>query len=89
MFAHYIFFPGRFSCATLQTGGREEIYAEYTIGVDDKGVIQGLKVTWYTNGGAFMDGSYGDLDMVGVARGGGHLIVYNWSQLRLFTTCGR
>ncbi len=35
------------------------MYCEYEVGVDAKGVIQGLKITWYMNGGAFMDGSYG------------------------------
>ena len=43
---------GGLAFALSQTGGREDLYAEYEIGVDAKGLIQGLKVTWYTNGGS-------------------------------------
>lgn len=48
----------------IMTGGREELYAEYEVGVNASGVIQGMKVTWYTNGGAFLDNSQGDLGML-------------------------
>jgi len=48
----------------VMTGGREDLYAEYEVGVNEAGLIQGMKVTWYTNGGAFMDNAYGDLDML-------------------------
>ena len=45
------------------TGGRENMYAEWSIGTDDDGVVAGYSVKMYTNGGAFMDGGYGDIDM--------------------------
>ena len=36
----------------VQTGGREDLVANYEVGVDAKGVIQGMMVTWYVNGGS-------------------------------------
>jgi hypothetical protein len=35
-------------CSGLhQTGAREEVYCQYEIGTDDKGVITGLKIQFY------------------------------------------
>jgi CO/xanthine dehydrogenase Mo-binding subunit len=35
------------------------MYCTYEAGVDAKGMIQGIKLYWYFNGGAFMDGAFG------------------------------
>ena len=43
----------------MMTGAREDIYCEYQLGLDAKGVITGLKTTFYTNGGCFIDNAPG------------------------------
>ena len=36
------------------------MYCEWEAGVNEAGVLQGMKVTWYVNGGAFMDNASGE-----------------------------
>ena len=98
---------GCLSPRVSQTGAREDIMCDYTIGLDDKGMIVGLKVvlathqfvpppthththlscgilmssplcvsleqtTYYSNGGAFVDNSLGDMGLLMTVRRPAH-----------------
>ncbi len=47
-----------------QTGGRESSYCEYELGLDSKNMLTGAKLTFYNNGGTFVDNCYGDMGLM-------------------------